>query len=564
MTRIDELPIEAVLNAATQALTAVTSLLNDPELREIPAGANGAIADLRDLLQSDGITQAPDELLAGLTALRGLLEDAQQAALIEAFSTAVADISTLAGTLNQTAEEITPELESTLIATEAFLTSTQEVLDDPSTRAIPMRAEALLAEVQAIVSDPALQAAPETLQTALAQAEAILNEFRDADIATRLATALDEGASAATGIADLTTGAADLPDTLAAVIKEVDELTNTATAFLSDPEVTAAPAELTGLLRSAREILDDEATRALPEETLAGIATINRTLAAIEEADIATLLDETLTSATQAAARLAEIAEAAEPVPGALNDLIANADSILTDPGTQALPKQATAALSALRTLLEDPETQALPADIGAGLRSARILLDDLIAAELGQRLQDALADAGRAAASVAEASDGVPDLIARIDAVVKDAEQVELDVLARTAQDLLRSADDILSAPGAEDLPASLNGALNEVRVTLAELRGVGVAQGLGDTLSTAERAAEAIRLAALDVPGLLSRLDALTSQAGTTIAAYNEDSLLNEEAIRAIREFRDTARAITALVRQIERNPNSLLTGR
>jgi len=164
----------------------------------------------------------------------------------------------------------------------------------------------------------------------------------------------------------------------------------------------------------------------------------------------------------------------------------------------------------------------------------------------------------------VAEASDGVPDLIARIDAVVMDAEQVELDVLARTAQDLLRSADDILSAPGAEDLPASLNGALNEVRVTLAELRGVGVAQGLGDTLSTAERAAEAIRLAALDVPALLSRLDALTSQAGTTIAAYNEDSLLNEEAIRAIREFRDTARAITALVRQIERNPNSLLTGR
>ena len=564
MTRIDELPVESVLTAATQALNAVTSLLSDPELREIPAGANGAIADLRELLQSDGVTQAPGELLAGLTTLRGLLEDAQEAALVEAFATTVADISTLARTVSDTTSQITPELEATLTATEAFLTSAQVILDDPATQGIPARADALLADIQTLTADPALQAAPAALGNALAQAEAILGEFRDAGIANRLATTLDEASSAANGIAGIATGAEGIPETLAAVIDEIDVLTRTATTFFADPELVAAPAELTALLQSAREILDDEATRALPGEALAGIATLNRTLSAIEDANVAGLLGETLNSATQAAAQLSAFAEAAQPIPDALNGLIANADTVLANPDLRELPTQATSALAALRTLLEDPATVALPTDIGAGMRSARTLLDDLIAAELGDRLKTALADAGRAAASVAEASEGVPDLIARIESVVSDVEQVELDVLAQTAQDVLRSADDILSAPGAEDLATTLNAALDEVRITLADLRGAGVAQGLGDTLSAAERAAEAIRLAAINVPALLTRLDALTNQAGVTIAAYGEGSIVNDEALRAIREFRDTARAITALVRQIERNPNSLLIGR
>ncbi|SOH94815.1 Paraquat-inducible protein B [Monaibacterium marinum] len=564
ITRIDELPVEAIMTAATQALNAVTSLLSDPELRQIPVEANAAISDLRGLLQSDGVKQAPGELLAGLTALRGLLEDAQEAALVEAFTTTVADISALARTVDQTTSELTPDLAATLRATQEFVSSAQGLIDDPAARSLPTQAAALLSDIQAVTSSPALQSAPDALGRALAQAEDILAEFGEADIAGRLATALQEGASAATGIAALTDGAADLPETLAALIEDVDALANTANTFLSNPELAAAPAELTGVLRSARGILDDEATQALPAETLASLVTINRTLAAIDDANVAQLLGETLSSATQAAASLSEIAEASKTIPDALSGVIAEVDTILSDPQTQALPAQATASLAALRALLEDPSTQAIPADISAGVRSARALLDDLVAAELGERLQTALADAGRAAASVAQATDGVPELMERIGAVVSDAENVELDQLAQTAQDVLRSADAILAAPGAQDLPAILTEALREVRLTLQDLRGAGVAQGLGDTLSAAERTMEAIRLAAVDVPDLLARLDALSVQSSATIAAYGEGSVVNDEALRAIREFRDTARAITALVRQIERNPNSLLIGR
>ena len=564
ISRIDELPIEAVLTAATQALNAVTTLLSDPELRGIPAEANGAIADLRSILQSDGVTQAPGELLAGLTALRGLLEEAQEAALVEAFATAVTDVATLSRTLDQTTTDIAPALSETLASAAAFADAAQVLLADEATRALPAQAEALLADLRAVTSDPDLQDAPEALARALQQAEAILNEFRGEEIARRLGDALDNGAAAAGNISELAADAADLPATLTALIDEVDALTGTAQALFADPDLAAAPAELTGLLRSARAILDDEATRALPAEALQGLAALNTTLAAIEEAGVANLLAQSLTSAREAADRLAGVAEASEGVPGALEGLLGSADALISDPDTRRLTGEATATLAALRVLLEDPQTQAIPAELAGGVRSARVLLDDLIAAELGERLQVALADAGRAAAAVAEASEGVPDLVARIDAVVADAEAVALDDLARQAQDVLASADAILAAPGARELPASLNSALGEVRVTLEELRGAGVARGLGDTLSATERAAEAIRLAALDVPALLRRLDAVTAQAGVTIAAYGEGSLVNDEALRAIREFRDTARAITALVRQIERNPNSLLVGR
>ena len=64
--------------------------------------------------------------------------------------------------------------------------------------------------------------------------------------------------------------------------------------------------------------------------------------------------------------------------------------------------------------------------------------------------------------------------------------------------------------------------------------------------------------------LPDLSQRLERLVAQADGLIAAYGARSDFNTEAMQVMREFRDTARAVTQLARAIERNPNSLLIGR
>ncbi|WP_316013302.1 MlaD family protein [Roseobacter sp. HKCCA0434] len=564
ITRLDELPIEGVLTAATSALTAVASLLNDPELRDIPTQANGTLSDLRGLLQSDGVQQAPGEVLASLTALRGLLEDAREAALVEALATTLADISTLAGEVEGATAELTPDLDALLVSARDLATAGQTLLTDPATLEVPDRLAGLLADARAITSDPALREVPPALANTLQRVESLLADVQQAGLPDRIGTAVDQGGAAAEGIASLARDADALPETLQALVAEIDVLVAAAQDIVAAPATQALPEELSRLVTATRTLMEGEALQAIPAELLTGLTSLRRTLLSIEQADIPGQLASALENADRAAASLAELTEDAAPLPGQIGTLVDNADALVADPALQGAASEAQATLAALRELLQDPETTALPGTINRSLTSARVLLDDLAQAELGTALRAALQDAAAAARSVSEASEGLPPLIDRLNAVAAQAEAVNLDQLAKQAEALLASADVLVSSPDTQAIPANLNAALDGVARTLTDLQDAQVAQGLGTSLGAAERAANAITLAATDVPALIARLDALVTQSDLTLQAYGTGSEINEEGLRMIREFRDTARAVTALVRQIERNPNSLILGR
>lgn len=244
--------------------------------------------------------------------------------------------------------------------------------------------------------------------------------------------------------------------------------------------------------------------------------------------------------------------------------LMASAESLIGSPDTRAAPGAAVALLDEARALIGGEDMQALPADLRGAVAGLRGVLDALTEQKAVDRLVAALAAAEEAAGSVSTSVEDFPAIAEELRAVAAKANALELEALVASANKVLESADRFLNAEGTQALPPALSGALREVEAALAELRAGGVVPNINSTLASASKAAEAVALAAKDLPQLAERLDRLVGQAESLVGAYGARSPVNEEILSALREARATARAFSQLARALERNPNSLLFGR
>jgi paraquat-inducible protein B len=159
---------------------------------------------------------------------------------------------------------------------------------------------------------------------------------------------------------------------------------------------------------------------------------------------------------------------------------------------------------------------------------------------------------------------DGLPDLVERLVQVAAKAEVLPLQELTAQVTQILKSADAVVSAPAMQQLPASLAGALDELNRTLAELREGGAVENVNATLQSTRDAADAIALSAQDVPVLVERMTEVLDQASATIAGYNRGEVISRDAQSALQDISEASRAVTALARFLERNPNALIRGR
>lgn len=141
---------------------------------------------------------------------------------------------------------------------------------------------------------------------------------------------------------------------------------------------------------------------------------------------------------------------------------------------------------------------------------------------------------------------------------------ELKAEELINATTDLMRSADALIDSDGARDLPPAMAAALDEVRVMLSELREGEAVSNVNAALTSAKDAAGSVQEAVQGLPGIVNRLEGLLTQAEGLIGAYGARSEFNDETVSMLREVRAAARSIAALVRQLERNPNSILFGK
>ncbi len=380
----------------------------------------------------------------------------------------------------------------------------------------------------------------------------------------------------------------DLP--IEELLSSAINLMNTIELFAAQDSLQAAPDSLIALMEDARGLIASDDIQAIAPEVRALLGDIDSLLAQIQDRDLIGSLSGAVESAQSAANRIEEstsnlpqIVEGVETLVATanalnLNDLINEAngaveaingfvssDALNNLPtNLQSVLDQTQLAVTDVQTLITADDTAAIPA-------STRMLLDDLGGlvtqardADVVGQLSTAIDSAALAATNIDAATQNLPAIIAEVEALAETANRLELETLVTRASDTLASIETLIGSDSTQALPDSMGAALDEMRLFLAEVREGGAITNVNAALASANSAARAIEDAAESLPALSRQAAALVRETESVLETYNDRSRFNSETLTTLRDIQDAADAVSSLARTIQRNPNSLLTGR
>ncbi len=326
LTRVDNLPVEQLLDSAISFLDNASVLVGSEETQAIPGEINALLGDVRGVTASPEVQALPGQIAATLGEIdatvqevRAILEQVQEQdavtrvltavdsanAALQSVDTAAQGVPALVARLDAVAAKAEAlEIEPLLAEITALSTDARSLLNQPGTRELPSRLVAL--------ADQA------TL--ALADARTILTDLNEAEVGARLASAIQSGEEAAGAVRD---AANRLPE----IAERIDALVAKAEALPVEDLV----AELTALSQSANAFVSSEATQALPADLSAALAEVEAILLEVREADTVGNLNAAILSARTAA--------------DSLPDLVARAGGLLDQAGTTLGGFDGTAAL---------------------------------------------------------------------------------------------------------------------------------------------------------------------------------------------------------------------------
>ncbi|MCA8883503.1 MAG: MCE family protein [Rhodobacteraceae bacterium] len=347
----------------------------------------------------------------------------------------------------------------------------------------------------------------------------------------------------------------------------VTDLIGHVNAVIGSEGVRAAPDELLGLVSDLRGLVASDAVTGTLTDAAGSMANLRAILDQVRQGEA---LARLLAALERSDGIAASVGQATEGLPELMASVEALARTAAGLP-LQDLVNRASALIVSANNVVSAPETAGLPADLSEVLKSMDAALTDIrgITGQIDQgpavaNMLAALERTDRIAAALETASAGLPDLVAQIGAVADTASTLPLEDLVTSANELVQSANALVSSDDTAAIPPALAVALAELGATLAELRDGGAVTNANAMMASATTAADAVAQAAAQLPELAVRLDALVSRSESVLAAYGERSEFNLQTLAALRDLRDTARAVTSLARTIERKPNSLLIGR
>ncbi|WP_193141413.1 MULTISPECIES: PqiB family protein [unclassified Meridianimarinicoccus] len=502
-----------------------------------------------DLVQ---VADAPPANLASLTTGRPVIP------------ATASNITDVAGSMQTAAERIVNlPYEDMFKAVTDLIDHVNSVVASDGVQDAPAEVLGLIEDFRKLVGSDAVTEAVTDAAASLVSLKSILDQVQQSEAAASLVATLKSTEQVASRVAEVSNGlpqitaeiqallvkANDLP--LDQLIEEATAVVASANTVISSPDFTTMPDSLTRILADVETSVGD--VRKMVNEFAASTA-VDSLVAAMARVDtIAKDVEGTVSGLDPIIANIQTLASTAAGLP--LQDLVSRAatlvasvDAVASSPDTQALPGQLNAALQTVTATVADVE------QITSRLREGPEV--DALLAALGRT--DEIAQ------SIESASAGLPDLVARIDAVARTAEELPLNELMASATSLVNSAEALVSSDETAQIPPALAYALDELGAALAELREGGAVANTNAMLASASSAADAVAAAAADLPELAARLDGLVRQSEALMATYGERSQFSAQTLAAIRDMRDAAQAVTSLARTIERKPNSLLVGR
>ncbi len=335
---------------------------------------------------------------------------------------------------------------------------------------------------------------------------------------------------------------------------------DTATALVGSDDIKAVPGEALALLEDARGVVGSESAQAIPEALASALAEIDALITALNEQDASTKLLAAFAALELAAGDFGTAIEGVPDLLGQIDAVAEKAEAL----ELEDLVAELTGLADSANAVIGTEAARAVPAQLSGSLEELGTLLTDLNEQKTAEQLLTAFAAVELAAADFGTAIEGMPQVIERIDAVAAMAEELPLDALAEELTGLVASAEEVVGTEAAKELPESLGAALDELALVLTDLREGGATENLNQTLASARTAADSIAASAEDLPAVIERLNGTLAQANATLSSFDRNSDVNRDARAALRAVQAAAEDVSSLARAIERQPNSLITGR
>ncbi len=245
-------------------------------------------------------------------------------------------------------------------------------------------------------------------------------------------------------------------------------------------------------------------------------------------------------------------------------DLMTSLESLASDQATRNIPTSVMTLVDEARNLVASEDLQAIPGDLRTAINDLNSILAEASEAELVTKLTDIIDKADAATENISLATENLPAITTEIEALAAKANGLAVESLVEEATETLATIDTLLGSDETADLPRALTGSLDELRAFLAEVREGGAIENVNAALESANEAAAAIEEAVAGLPELSNRASSLVAQTEAVLESYGDRSRFSAETISTLRDIQAAADAIANLARTIQRNPNSLLTGR
>ena len=326
-TRINNLPIEELLNSAIGFLDAAEAFVSDEDLRETPQDVRTLLSDLSGLVNSEDVRNVPASLNATLTRVEGLVAQLEEQRLAEKMIEALDAAAGAANSVSASVEglpELMAQIESLaakaeelkveeLLAELTELTqSADTLLQADTTKALPGQLGEALEQVNAVLTGLQEGGAVDNVNQTLAAARTAADAFPD--LIGRLQTALDGASQAA---ADVSTSIEGVP----ALITQIEAVAAKAETL----ELQELIDEISQLTRSADKVIGAPEAAALPGSLKGALDELNATLTELREGGAVENVNQTLASARSAADTIALSAKDLPDVIDRLTRLFAQA-----------------------------------------------------------------------------------------------------------------------------------------------------------------------------------------------------------------------------------------------
>lgn len=200
-TRINNLPIEDLLNSAISVMNSADALISNTDLQEAPGDVRALLNDLSEIVTSDDVKNIPVALNATLTRIESLVTELEQQRIAETLTKALTS-----------AAEAADAVTSSVVGVPKLIEDIQSVAAKAATLEFDILVQeltSLTSSAEALVSSPETAQLPIALKGALDQLNATLKELREGGAVQNVNQTLASARKAADSIA---VSARDLPE----------------------------------------------------------------------------------------------------------------------------------------------------------------------------------------------------------------------------------------------------------------------------------------------------------------------------------------------------------------